>query len=72
MSAKQTLPNPAATRAAGKYLLHLPYRTTLFCHTPLVCAQFGRDVALVVEEMILQVLSEVEETGSGRLTEIVE
>lgn len=72
MSAKQTLPHPAATRAARKYLLHLPYRTTLFCHASLVCAQFGRDVALVVEEMILLVLSEVEETGGGRLTEIVE
>ena len=34
-----------------------------------VCAQFRRDVACVVEEMLLAVIAEAEEKGSELITE---
>lgn len=37
--------------------------------TSFVCAQFGRDAACVLEEMLLSVISEAEEKGSELITE---
>ncbi|CDJ30229.1 uncharacterized protein EMH_0056280 [Eimeria mitis] len=71
MSVKQPIARTAATRVPGERMFAPPCCITLHCYNSLACAQFGRDGVCLLEEMLVNVLDEAEQTGSGRFTETV-